>query len=282
MPMKSKMFVPTAEYRLVQEDSILPRGVDVRIDMQTGEKWARLAQKQSAANNVVYVKESETLNSEASKDSAHIKKPPAYSNTSSKWKGHFQSVSGNIEQALADLEFEISREDALELLEDEASALAVGAGIIHSAKFVHLRTLLLNDPRAVTLLSVCLQNNPPAVFKAVELGILEHELSTLLQTVDDSQLLKRLIQLLNSFLIHGDNSEPEAEIVEQFKKRNVLKKLLEAISRTTFTPTERQLVILLRIASAVHQDLPDFATHPDYQNALAKHCESYPKCKLCQ
>ena len=276
--LKSNNFIPTHEYRLVPEDAVIPRGLDIKIDMQTGQKWARLPKKEPT-NGVMFVKDGEP----AEKPSTSSEnKPPAYSNTSSKWKGRFQSVSAAIEQALAELEFEVSREDAYELLEEEASALEVGAGILHSSKFVWLRKLLLSDPQALNLLNICLQNNPPAVFKAVELGILEHEISVLLQQVTDAQVLKRIIQVLNSFLIHGDDSEPVSEIVDLFKRQRILPKLLEAIQRTNSVRTERQLVILLRISSAVNEDLPDFSSNPAYSSALSKHCESYPKSKAFQ
>lgn len=275
----SKTFIPTHEYRLVPDDAIIPRGLDIKIDMQTGQKWARLA-PDTPASEVIFVQDVE--NNETPASESNEKKPPVYSNTSNKWQGRFQSVSASIEQALAELEFDVSREDAFELLEEEASALEVGAGILYSSKFVHLRKLLTSDPQALDILNICLQNNPPAVFKAVELGILEQEMSVLLPQVNDSFSLKRFIRIFNSFLVHGDDSSPVAEIVFVFQSQKILSKLLEAIKRNNYELTERQLVILLRIAFAVNENISEFKTHPEYPSALLKHCESYPHSQLCQ
>ncbi len=287
-PIKSKIFVPTHEYRLVPDDAVIPRGLDIKIDMQTGEKWVRLAQKKDA-DEMVFVKEGLVKDDDGkvlvknSDKSASSSQAPAYSNTSNKWKGRFQSVSAAIEQTLGELEFEVSRENAYELLEEEASALEVGAGILHSSKFAYLRKLLVDDHKAMNILNICLQNNPPAVFKAVELGLFQNEIVSLLKKVNDSITLKRLLQVLNSFLIHGDDSEPVAEIVAMFKSHKILANLTEAINRINLSLTERQLVVLLRISFAVNEDLSSkFTSHLEYPSALLKHCESYPKCKLCQ
>lgn len=289
-PLKKNIFVPTHEYRLVPEDAILPRGLDIKIDMQTGERWAKLPQNANVKDDLVFVKEAEkeeeekdARNEEKQANAQASKEPPAYSNTSNRWKGRFQSVAAAIDQALADLEFDVSREDAYELLEEEASALEVGAGILHSSKFVHLRKLLLDDSDALNVLAICLQNNPPAVFKAIELGILEKEIKDLLESTVNEQVLKRLILLLNSFLIHGDNHAPEAEVVAQFKTIGVLPKLIEAIARIKLVPTERQLIILLKISSFTNESLPAAITlHSEFPAALMKHCESYSSCKHCQ
>lgn len=271
-PMKGKIFVPTAEYQLVPEDAIIPRGLDIKIDMQTGEKWARFRKSdKSERGDVVFVKEAE----EAPKREA-----PAYSNTSDRWKGRFQTVSAKIDQALGELEFEVGREDALEVLEEEASALEVGAGILHSPKFIHLRALLKTDPVALQVLNVCLQNNPPAVFKAVELGLLETEIAELLRKADNNNF-KKVLMILNSFLIHGDNGGPEETIVALFKQHTLLDKVIKASEAVELT--ERQLVIMLRISSATNEDLNvSIKAHQEYEKALEKHCAMYPTCKFCQ
>lgn len=271
-PVKTKLFVPTAEYQLVPEDAIIPRGLDIKIDMQTGGKWARIGKEDAnEREDVVFVKEAEE---------SPIKEAPAYSNTSDRWKGRFQSVSAKIDQALGELEFELGREEALELLEEEASALEVGAGILHSPKFIHLRSLLKTDSSALQVLNACLQNNPPAVFKAVELGLLENEVTELLVAANANQL-KKILMILNSFLIHGDNGGPEENIVALFKQHSLFEKVMKAAEAQEFS--ERQLVIILRIASVTNENVNmKIVEHKDYKPALEKHCSMYPSCQLCR
>jgi hypothetical protein len=245
----SPRFRLTSEFQLVPEGYILPPGLDIRIDMQTGEAWAKLPSgvkdRNDASSDAGVVLLDEQTSEDAGKapesdsrepfeDASRVPESdsressearhsaPAYSNSSKKWRHRFAAVSELIEGALRDLQVDELRDDSLALLLDEASALEVGAGILHSENIGLLLGLIdsKNDSNedALTVLAVCLQNNHAAVVRAAEIGILDSHVYPLLASTKDNKLVRRCIQIGNAFLINGDEGKPEPQCLEQLSR----------------------------------------------------------------
>lgn len=281
---RSHVFDPTGEFVRVAEDALLPPGLEIRIDMQSGERWARLP---SAGSDglVVARQEDESTGMSPGSDAESRAGAPAYSNISKKWRAMFAVVADRIEQTLQALERDETREDALAQLEDEAAALEIGAGILHSRQFVHLERLLGEDERALRVLAHCLQNNSPAVQRAAELELIRSALVPLVEKCESGESLERLLRIMNSLLLNGDDGESDGRIVMQL--RDAVPLILACLKRfpETFF-SKRGVAIVLRIVHATETPLAgelmrQLATHPDMAEQLQQHCSLFPTSKLC-
>lgn len=261
--LKCNSFKITNEYQLIPDDFVLPPGMDIKIDVQTGQGWVKLPKQTSyndaeevnlskaivpSGENILDVDEKETFN--AAETESKSKLPP-YSNVSNKWQNAYSLVSKEIEaalEALSTIEDDESRETALQLLLEESHAMEVGAGIVSSIKFKHLRTLFVTgDLKAIKIISMCLQNNPVAVDKAIELKLHE-DLLTLFKNVvsleeEESSFLKLLL-ILDSFLINGDGGKPSNIIVG--KLNEFISEIVQSKRDISSLP-ERQHNILIKI-----------------------------------
>lgn len=200
------VFKLTETFQLVPEGFGIPRGCDVRMDMQTGQIWAKVAVKTKSNESLISIPQE--------KEEKEIKKnqmgAPEYQNLT---KSRIQSrySYGSAERIESALKFE--SEDSWNVLEEEAPAIEVGLGILESKNFVNLRIKISNaNERALNILSMCLQNNPLAVERAIEIGLLENEILSLISR--DNLNLKNYEKLLK--IIESFSKFNETEIGKKF------------------------------------------------------------------
>ena len=186
---KNSEFKINSEYQLVPEGFVLPKGCDIKIDMQTGETWARIS-KGSNDNSIISIKEQEP--------ETNKKAYPEYKNIT---KNRVQArlsldVISSIESALNSLELG----ESWEYLEEEAPAMEFGLAIFESTGFEALRPKLAEaDARALSLVAVCLQNNPLAIDKFIELKVHLNEINGILLLDQlDISVFKKIIRIMES------------------------------------------------------------------------------------
>ena len=184
---KNSEFRINSEYQLVPEGFVLPKGCDIKIDMQTGETWARIS-KGSNDNSLISIKEPEA-NKQAYPEYKNITKNRVQARLS-------LDVISSIESALNSLELD----ESWEYLEEEAPAMEFGLAIFESAGFEALRRKLAEaDARALSLVAVCLQNNPLAIDKFIELKVHLNEINGILLLDQlDISVFKKIIRILES------------------------------------------------------------------------------------
>lgn len=191
------------EYQLVPEGFVLPRGSDIKIDIQSGETWAKKNENFDSINAIVAVKAEEEDIPTVPK-SKKERPYPAYKNIT---KNRIQSrLSGEsfdrLEAALNSLELE----DSWAFLEEEAPAMEFGLAVFESKSFPFLRAQMNND-RALSLIATCLQNNPLAIEKIIELKVHSQEIVEILKNeqLEASTFLKvlRILESLN--LVNEEN-----------------------------------------------------------------------------
>ena len=188
---KNNEFRINSEYQLVPEGFILPKGCDIKIDMQTGETWARIP-KRSNDNSLVAIKEPEA------EVEANKQVYPEYKNiTKNRVRARLSNEEASrIESALNSLEMD----ESWEYLEEEAPAMEFGLAIFESTGFEALRSKLAEaDARALSLVAVCLQNNPLAIDKFIELKVHLNEINGILLLDQlDVTVFKKVIRILES------------------------------------------------------------------------------------
>ena len=236
-------FKLTENFQLVPEGFGIPRGCDVRMDVQTGQIWAKLAVKtESTESNesLIHISSEEGAEEEIKNNQSQQAAPEYQNLTKSRIQSRYSY--GSAERIESALKFET--EDSWDALEEEAPAIEVGLGILESKNFVNLRIKISNaNERALNILSMCLQNNPLAVERAIEIGLLENEILSLLSREDlNLNNYQKLLKILESFskfnesetgkkyllelktaitkqnLIHGNNlNERSLEIIQLLK-----------------------------------------------------------------
>lgn len=195
-------------YQLIPEGFILPKGCDIRVDMQTGETWAKLP-KNLPKDQLVF-----------SKDAENQTGAPEYKNiTKSRIQARLSpEMQANLENALTSLNDD---EDSWEFLEEEAPAMEFGLAIFEAKNFDILREFVADGhEKALQIISICLQNNPLAVEKSIELGINMKELKNLLALESLTRnAFKRVLRILESFKVYGNvgNFDISEDIKRHFK-----------------------------------------------------------------
>ena len=206
-------FELSEEYQLVPEGFVLPKGCDIRVDMQTGETWAKLR------------KEVPDINSSIADDDLIFSKDPTndapeYKNiTKSRIQARLSAeMQANLEAALSNL----NEESSWNFLEEEASAMEFGLAILEAKNFNVLREFLAaGNVKALQIISICLQNNPLAVEKFIELEIHLNELKNLIKTEKlNLNVFKKILRILESFKIHGNDEKFNETISEDIKRHS--------------------------------------------------------------
>lgn len=202
-------------YQLIPEGFILPKGCDIRMDMQTGETWAKLPKTTYRKDQqLVFAKESADNPTDASE--ANLNGAPEYKNiTKKRIQARLSAeMQANLETALTSL----NEEASWEFLEEEAPAMEFGLAILEAKNFEILREFVARGhEKALQIISICLQNNPLAVEKFVELEIHSNELKKILAAEKLSRsVFKKVLRILESFKIYGN--------VEKFDIEEAIKK----------------------------------------------------------
>lgn len=157
-------FELSEEYQLIPEGMVLPRGVDVKIDMQSGETWARIG-SMDQRSDIVLTEASDA--SDNTKDNAHIAAPEYKNVTKSRIQARLSAQDQErIEVALSTL----GSVDSIEFLEEEAAAMEFGLAVLEARNFGELQKLSSKgNVGALKIVANCLQNNPLAVEKFLQL-----------------------------------------------------------------------------------------------------------------
>lgn len=226
-----KLFNFTEEFQLIPEGFSIPRGCDVRMDMQTGQIWAKLSARPKSNDSIISIFSSEesietnqNINSKAKSIGTGA---PEYQNlTKSRIQSRYSYGSAEkIELALQELE--IDTEDSWKVLEEESPAMEVGLGILESNKFSNLREkIAIGNGRALNVLSMCLQNNPLAVEKAIEIGLLDNEILSLFTRIDlNLNIYQKLLKIYESFSKYNETEEGKKILLEirvEITKQNLI------------------------------------------------------------
>lgn len=211
-----------SEYQLIPEGFVLPRGCDVKIDMQSGETWARKRDNSGSSANAVVLASFE--DSEAAPTTAPKSKKerpyPEYKNIT---KNRIQSrLSGQsferLEASLNSLELEAS----WEYLEEEAPAMEFGLSVFESKSFPVLRAQMKND-RALGLIATCLQNNPLAIEKFIALKVHSLEIVEILRNEQlDTSTFMRILRILESISSPENDTSTTRELVKRHAQHHQL------------------------------------------------------------
>ena len=209
---------------MIPDEYVLPKGCDIRIDMQTGETWAKLPDvaKIEIAKDLVVTEngaESKDEDKSSSKSNPSASAPKYQNLTKSRIQSRLSShIINEIESALKSL----TEESSWEFLEEETSAIEIGLGILEAKNFEELRRLIgEGDERALGVFSLCLQNNPLAVEKSLELDLFKNEISSLLSSEKLSKnSFKKLLRILESLIRHGNEIKSFFEIIRIQIKRH--------------------------------------------------------------
>ena len=198
---ENSKFKITDEYQIVPESFTLPHGCDIRIDMQSGETWAKRSKKDSSpqtGKSLVSV-DPEPATQSKPKSKAY----PEYKNvTKNRIQARLSSESfSKLESALNSLD----NEESWEYLEEEGPAMEFGLAVFESNSFPLLRKKLSElNLRAFNLVATCLQNNPLAIEKFIELKVHSTEIfECLLLEHLEASIFKKVLRILESF----DNQE---------------------------------------------------------------------------
>jgi hypothetical protein len=237
---KNGQFEISEEYQLIPNDFVLPKGCDIRIDMQTGETWAKIGKTFNTDNtddtdntdntddtgntdnagnsgntgntdkSIIANKEQEEIDSTTSTkihSTASITAPEYKNITKSRIQSRLSAeMQANLEVALVGLTID---NESWDFLEDEAAAMEFGLAILESKNFNNLREFLgKGNEKALQIISISLQNNPLAIEKFVELEIHSKELKNLLETEKlTEKAFKTILRILESFKIHGKDEK---------------------------------------------------------------------------
>lgn len=211
---KNGHFELSEEYQVIPDGFILPKGCDIRIDMQTGETYAKLSKDVTADKDII-VNESNN-NSDKSTNGA-----PEYQNIT---KSRIQSrlspeKQADLETALTNLSFDL---ESWDFLEEEAAAMEFGLAVLEAKNFELLREFLGNgNEKALQIISICLQNNPLAVEKFFQLEIHTKELKNLLESENLTEnAFKKVLRILESFKVHGNDDGKFIETVKIILKKH--------------------------------------------------------------
>lgn len=188
-----KPFELSEEFQIIPEGFVLPKGCDIKIDMQTGETFAKL----NANNND---KSSALIPIDTKGEEPNSKKSP-YPEYKNITKSRVQSrVSSDqmrmIEEALSSL----NSEESWNYLEEESPAMEIGLAILEAQNLPELLKLLrVPEERALKIVANCLQNNPLAVEKFLDLQIHSNELVELLKReVIEKKSFIKLMRIIES------------------------------------------------------------------------------------
>lgn len=234
------------EWVAVPRDAVLPAGLDVEVDMQTGGRRVRLGDEQRVSEHL-------GVPVGAPVDAMPEEISPL---AQRKWQRVYDSQHRTVvDQMLDDLSspHAVLVAEALAYLEERAGAVDVGAGLVRSPLFGNL-LVTLQDGRdagrrisAADILFACVQNNPVAVegvlaTDAVEFlaGRLEHE--------TDGTVLRRLLSILAA-MVRADRT-PSA-LLAMAKHQLVLSLSHLAARRVGSVPVlDRILVLLVLLVGA--------------------------------
>ena len=227
---KQSCFQLSEEYKLIPEGFVLPKGCEIRIDMQTGETFAKVAKKtdkkKKVSDSLVFSKEEEKDEKKTKEEGNNFQKQV----NSGSGAPEYKNITKNRIQSRLSVEMQTKLESALktlkddfgswDFLEEEAAAIEFGLAILESKNFEILREFLGNgNEKALQIISICLQNNPLAVEKFVELEIHFKELKNLLEKENLSKnVFKKVLRILESFKIHGNDEKFIETVVESVKR----------------------------------------------------------------
>ena len=217
---ENSKFKLNEEYQVVPEGFVLPSGCEIKIDMQSGETWAKRPIKVvdgsiSINNSIVPMEDTETTD-----PTKRAAKPSAYPEYKNITKNRIQSrLSGESATKLEDALNSLELQESWEYLEDEAPAMEFGLAIFESKSF-HLLRKQMNEERALGLIAMCLQNNPLAIEKFIELKVHEEEIVEILK-MDQLQeaVYKKILRILES-LNTENGSLIEKEVRENIKRHS--------------------------------------------------------------
>ena len=194
-------FVLNGEYQVIPADFVLPKGCDIRVDLQSGETWARLsAGTRDSSSSLIKTSDPEHEN-------AVDAQAPEYKNlTKSRITGR---LSGELKAKIRVALDSLDSEESWTFLEDEAPAIEFGLGLVEAANFGNFRKFLsLGDERALQVLAVSLQNNPLAVERVEQLNLFEEDFAPLLSSEISlsGTSFKRLLRCLENLLLFGNGN----------------------------------------------------------------------------
>lgn len=215
---KNDRFELSEEYQVIPDGFVLPKGCDIRIDMQTGETYAKLSK--TAKNKEIVVNEADKFEFVSDKPTNGA---PEYKNIT---KSRIQSrlspeMQADLETALTNLSSDHHIE-SWDYLAEEAAAMEFGLAVLEAKNFELLRDFLGNgNEKALQIISICLQNNPLAVEKFVELELHTKELQNVLKSEKLTEnVFKKVLRILESFKIHKSNENLFIETAKIDLKRH--------------------------------------------------------------
>lgn len=216
---KQSGFQLTEEYQLIPDGFVLPKGCAIRIDMQTGERFAKMNRDKKVSDSLIFSKQAKM------EEGVNVQKEEANPGAP-----EYKNITKNRIQSRLSVEMKTKLESALktlsddlgswEFLEEEAAAIEFGLAILESKNFGILRDFFGNgNEKALQIISISLQNNPLAVEKFVEFEIHLKELKKLLENENLSKnVFKSILRILSSFKIHGKDENFIETVGESLKR----------------------------------------------------------------
>lgn len=220
-----ELFVPTDHWQLVPEGEALPRGLDIRMDLQTGDKWAKLSDDTNAQNqDIVAVPINEkrplakvTIGKDTAEEGEAAENEAVENEADDEDQGHIDKMKRSLEVSTGHLELDetlqyvLSGKRAelvqhLETLVDQSHGLKEGISIVERA-FDELLKLTRDENVTVRDLSLrviaqCLRHNKDAVEKVNVVEVLP----VLFEDLENSNnfIQKRILGVISALVVEDE------------------------------------------------------------------------------
>lgn len=225
-------FKPTREYQAIREGQQIPPGLDIRMDWQTGEKFAKLSDDFKVSNEIIEVKTIEEIDDkkvvnyiEDDEDTEEDKEIKAIKNS------YGSQTSIDFEDSLDILlepKSEASLIEALDSLTEHSHNLKDGIIITEHIYLNKLLNIIDNDKLELKELSSriiaqSLRHNEKAL-QNINLNILIPKFLKLFRNEQNSVLEKRYLGVISSLIQNEDgskifvNADGELILLNQFNK----------------------------------------------------------------
>lgn len=207
------------EFQIIPDGFVLPQGCDIKIDMQTGETWARIAINSADKKNLIPIEDEKSASGSGKRSS---NSPPAYKNITKK---RIQArLSSEVQLKMDEALLDFDSNDNWEFLWEEAPAMEFGLAVLESKNFSFLLSKI-NVDKSLKLISSCLQNNPLAVERLLEVS---DDVASWLRQLDEmSPYQLKLVLRIAENIMNNNSSEMAENFISSIK--NLLKEQLEQL-----------------------------------------------------
>lgn len=231
------------------EGAVLPAGLDIDIDMQTGKKRIRIP-SHTPGRPLHALAETEPIKG-LEDDGAEEFSPLAQR----KWERKYEAVHKTaIDTRLEELVSPNAAiaEGAMAYLDEHAHSVDIGAGLVKSRSFPILLSCLADknlEKRlgAADILFACIQNNPDAIAGITATDTIQTVVSRL-GVEKDTTVLKRLLSSL-IYIVRGDKKDGSTKQCVEYHLVKALAALSKRMPRETYV-VDRILVLLIELVES--------------------------------